>query len=71
MANPDMTSRRMEKVPFAGIRKAFDKANELAAKEVKVIHFDIGRPDFDTPTHIKEAAKKALEEQGFKPYLKK
>ena len=62
MSNPDMTSRRMEKVPFAGIRRAFERANELEATGVKVIHFDIGRPDFDTPTHIKEAAKKALDD---------
>ncbi len=39
----------------------------MAAKGVKVIHFEIGRPDFDTPAHIKEAAKKALD-QGLVHY---
>jgi aspartate/methionine/tyrosine aminotransferase len=67
MTNSAMTGKRMEEVPFAGIRKAADKANQLAAKGVKVIHFDIGRPDFDTPAHIKEAAKKALD-QGIVHY---
>ena len=59
--------KRMDKIPFAGIRKAADKAEQLAAKGVKVIRFDIGRPDFDTPVHIKEAAKTALD-QGFVHY---
>ncbi|MGH8036073.1 MAG: pyridoxal phosphate-dependent aminotransferase, partial [Lysobacterales bacterium] len=27
-----------------------------------VIHLEVGRPNFDTPLHIKEAAKKALDE---------
>lgn len=58
---------RMDKIPFAGIRKVFQKANELEAQGKKVIHFEIGRPDFDTPKHIKEAAKKALD-QGFVHY---
>ena len=62
-----LTGRRIDRVPYAGIRKAFEKANELAARGVKVIHFSIGRPDFDTPLHIKEAAKSALD-QGFVHY---
>ena len=67
MTNPAMTSKRIESVPFAGIRKVFERANELEAKGVRVIHFDIGRPDFDTPAHIKEAAKSALD-QGIVHY---
>lgn len=65
--NSAMAGKRMEKVPFAGIRKAFEKANQLAAKGVKVIHFEIGRPDFDTPVHIKQAAQQALD-QGIVHY---
>jgi len=67
MTNSLMAAKRMDKIPFAGIRKAADKAEQLAAKGVKVIRFDIGRPDFDTPAHIKEAAKTALD-QGFVHY---
>jgi aspartate/methionine/tyrosine aminotransferase len=54
----------MADIPFAGIRKVFEKAARLEAQGKKVIHFEIGRPDFDTPSHIKEAAKKALD-KGF------
>lgn len=35
---------------------------ELAAKGVDVINLSFGEPDFHTPHHIKEAAKKALDE---------
>ncbi len=42
-------------------------ARDLAAKGHKVINLSIGEPDFDTPEHIKEAAKKALD-QGFTKY---
>jgi len=38
------------------------KANELKAAGEKVISFSIGEPDFATPEHIVEAAKKALDE---------
>ncbi|MGA2992736.1 MAG: pyridoxal phosphate-dependent aminotransferase [Candidatus Korobacteraceae bacterium] len=62
MTNSSITGKRIEKVPFAGIRKVADRAAELAAKGVKVIHFEAGRPDFDTPIHIKEAAKEALDQ---------
>jgi len=51
---------RMAKIPFADIRRVFEKAARLEADGIRVIHFEIGRPDFDTPDHIKEAASKAL-----------
>jgi len=37
------------------------KAKALKAKGIDVISFGAGEPDFDTPVHIKEAAKKALD----------
>jgi aspartate aminotransferase len=37
------------------------KAKALKAKGIDVISFGAGEPDFDTPAHIKEAAKKALD----------
>jgi len=54
-------ANRLDEIPFAGIRKVFQRANELEALGEKIIHFEIGRPDFDTPSHIKEAAKLALD----------
>jgi aspartate aminotransferase len=35
---------------------------ELRAKGVDVIDLSLGEPDFDTPAHIKEAAKKAIDD---------
>ncbi|MFK8055066.1 MAG: aminotransferase class I/II-fold pyridoxal phosphate-dependent enzyme, partial [Saprospiraceae bacterium] len=37
-------------------------ARELAAEGHNVISLSLGEPDLDTPDHIKEAAKKALDE---------
>ena len=38
------------------------KSNELKAQGVDVINLSVGEPDFNTPDHIKEAAKKAIDE---------
>src|SRR5512138_3225714 len=48
-----------------GAEGAFDvlsRARQLEAQGRKVIHLEIGEPDFPTPPHIVEAAKKALDE---------
>ena len=42
-------------------------ARDLTAKGHNVISLSLGEPDFDTPEHIKEAAKRALD-QGFTKY---
>lgn len=39
----------------------YEKALSLVAKGRDVIHLEVGRPDFDTPAHIKEATKNALD----------
>lgn len=44
------------------------KAKALINQGVEVINLSIGEPDFDTPLHIKEACKKALDE-GFTKYV--
>ena len=43
------------------------RAKELARKGMKIVSFGIGQPDFPTPTHIRDEAKKALDE-GFTGY---
>ena len=43
------------------------KARELKAKGVDVISLNLGEPDFITPAHIRDAAKKAIDE-GFTFY---
>ncbi len=43
------------------------RARELEAQGRHIVHLEIGEPDFDTPTHIKDAAKQALDD-GFTHY---
>jgi aspartate aminotransferase len=43
------------------------KARELASKGIEVINLSFGEPDFQTPQHIKDAAKKAIDD-GFTFY---
>lgn len=38
------------------------KSSELRAQGVDVINLSVGEPDFNTPEHIKEAAKRAIDE---------
>ena len=35
---------------------------ELRAKGIDIVDLSLGEPDFDTPEHIKEAAKKAIDQ---------
>ena len=44
------------------------KANELKAAGIKVINFGVGEPDFNTPEHICNAAKDALD-KGYTKYV--
>ncbi|MBW2018333.1 MAG: pyridoxal phosphate-dependent aminotransferase [Deltaproteobacteria bacterium] len=56
-----LAAERMKEIPGSGIREVFNKALRLEAKGVKVINFGVGRPNFDTPRHIKEAAMEAMD----------
>jgi aspartate aminotransferase len=52
------------------VESAFDvlvKARALEAQGRSIIHLEIGEPDFPTPAHIVEAAKKALDD-GYTHY---
>jgi aspartate/methionine/tyrosine aminotransferase len=55
-------AERMSRVPFSGIRKVFEEVNKRQAAGQQIINLGIGRPDFDTPRNIKEAAKKAIDD---------
>ncbi|MCX5783390.1 MAG: aminotransferase class I/II-fold pyridoxal phosphate-dependent enzyme, partial [Elusimicrobia bacterium] len=47
-----------------GMETAFEvlaKAKKLEAQGKKIIHLEIGEPDFDTPKNIRDAAKKAID----------
>lgn len=55
-----MESILAQRIPYSGIREMYDAAKELERQGKSVIHLEIGRPDFDTPLHIVEAAIDAL-----------
>src|SRR6266571_5215795 len=47
-----------------GTESAFEvlaRARALERQGREIIHLEIGEPDFDTPEHIKDAAKRALD----------
>ena len=63
--------RLAERMSRLGTESAFEvlaRARALEAKGRKIIHLEIGEPDFDTPAHIVEAADEALR-AGFTHYV--
>ncbi|HBT19832.1 MAG TPA: aspartate aminotransferase [Peptococcaceae bacterium] len=52
--------------PFI-VMDVLEKAKEMERKGKRIIHLEIGEPDFDTPEPIKKAAEEALKE-GFTHY---
>jgi aspartate/methionine/tyrosine aminotransferase len=54
---PDqLGAQRLSLVPFSGIRKVFESVRQLEQQGKDIIHWQIGRTDFDTPEHVKKAA---------------
>ncbi|WP_294148619.1 pyridoxal phosphate-dependent aminotransferase [uncultured Clostridium sp.] len=51
----EMIAERMNRLAPSGIRKMNEKALAMERAGEPVIHFEIGRPDFDTPEYIKKA----------------
>lgn len=51
---------RIKNLTPSGIRRINEKALALERKGVKVCHFELGRPDFDTPEYIKKTAVESL-----------
>ena len=54
-------ANRVEQLAPSGIRIINEKALELEQQGQDVLHFEIGRPDFDTPEYIKRACIASLE----------
>ncbi len=50
----------VKRLPKQQIRVMFDRAKQMEKEGRNIIHLEIGRPDFDTPEHIVEAAVEAL-----------
>ena len=56
------SSERISSIPFSSIREIFEEANKMEKSGIEITHMEIGRPDFDTPQHIKDAAIAALQQ---------
>jgi aspartate/methionine/tyrosine aminotransferase len=63
MTLKEKMAKRTHEVEWSGIRVMFALADEFPG----VVNLGIGQPDFDTPVHIREAAKEALD-QGYTRY---
>jgi len=53
-------AERIRNVPFSPVRKVMERAKEIEAQGNKMVYFQIGEPDFDTPRPIIEATVTAL-----------
>lgn len=53
-------AERMNRLKASGIRIIMERAAEMQRQGEKILHFEIGRPDFDTPQYIKDACVESL-----------
>jgi aspartate/methionine/tyrosine aminotransferase len=54
-------AQRMSRLGTESAFEVLARAKALERQGRSIIHLEIGEPDFDTPVHIKEAAKQALD----------
>ena len=55
-------SNRLNRLAPSATLAMSQKSGEMKAQGVDVINLSVGEPDFNTPDHIKEAAKKAIDD---------
>lgn len=58
----DFISERIKSLSPSATLAMSQKSAELKAKGIDVINLAVGEPDFNTPTHIKDAAKKSIDD---------
>ncbi len=58
----DFLSARVESLAVSQTLAMSQKSGELRSQGIDVINLSVGEPDFHTPDHIKEAAKRAIDE---------
>ncbi|MBN2778653.1 MAG: pyridoxal phosphate-dependent aminotransferase [Bacteroidales bacterium] len=58
----EKVSERLNRMALSATLAMTQKSRELKSQGFDVINLSIGEPDFDTPDHIKEAAKKAIDD---------
>ena len=62
---PQLSNRLNRLAPSATLAMS-QKSSEMKAQGIDVINLSVGEPDFNTPEHIKEAAKKAIDDNWSK-----
>lgn len=67
MKKVSMISKKISQITPSLTLGITSKVKKMKEEGIDVIGFGAGEPDFDTPIHIKEAAKKAID-QGFTKY---
>ena len=58
----DFLSNRVKSLAVSQTLAMSQKSSELRAQGIDVINLSVGEPDFNTPAHIKEAARRAIDE---------
>ena len=58
---PQLSNRLQRLAPSATLAMS-QKSSGMKAKGIDVINMSVGEPDFNTPDHIKEAAKQAVDQ---------
>ena len=57
----NLLSERLNRLSPSATLAMSLKSNELKAQGIDIINLSVGEPDFNTPEHIKEAAKQAID----------
>lgn len=57
-----MISKRTDEMTSFIVMDVLERANEMERAGQHIIHLEVGEPDFDTPSCVKEAACRALED---------
>jgi aspartate aminotransferase len=64
----NLLSNRVNALAESATMAMAQKARDFKAKGINVISLSLGEPDFKTPEHIREAAKKAIDEGAWFAY---
>jgi len=57
-----MIARRAEEISPFMVMEVLEKAREMEARKINIIHLEVGEPDFNIPPAVKDAACLALDE---------
>ncbi len=57
-----MLSKRAKAIKSSPTMAVAAKAKQMVSEGIDVVNFGVGEPDFDTPDYIKEAGKKAIDD---------